>query len=172
MNIVQLDFLMNKHQYANYSLKDFNQFDCLKLSKGIYAILAFVTRGYVVWIMSISNMQNQTGTIEMVFPDPNLFYLSLVSGALGLFVILVITLRRPDTYQWIKVSWTHIRKILLFSLLVDLSVSIVGYFYLSLLPLSWLLLQLFSTVFFIVFLYTSNKIKLNIQEFPEKIADK
>lgn len=162
---------MNKHQYAQYSMKDFNQFDCLKLSKGIYAILVFVTRGYLVWIMSISNMQNQTDTIKMIFPDPNLFYLSLVSGAVGLFVILVISLRRPETYEWVKVSWAHIRKFLLFALLVDFTVSIVGYFYLSLISLSWLLLQLVITVFFIIFLYSSNRIKLSIEEFPEKLID-
>lgn len=162
---------MNKHQYAKYSMNDFNQFDCLKLSKGIYAILVFVTRGYLVWIMSISNMKNQTDTINMIFPDPNLFYLSLVSGAVGLFVILVISLRKPETYEWVKISWVHIRKFLLFTLLVDFTVSIVGYFYLSLISLSWLFLQLVITVFFIIFLYSSNRIKLNIEEFPEKLID-
>ncbi|WP_076418710.1 MULTISPECIES: DUF2919 family protein [Colwelliaceae] len=161
---------MRKHQYAQYSLKDFNQFDCLKLSKSIYAILAFVTRGYIVWILSISNMKNQTDTIKMVFPDPKMFYLSLVSGAVGLFVVLIISLRRPEAYPWVKVCWKHIRKFLLFALLVDLSVSIVGYFYLSLLSLSWLLIQLLVTLLLIVFLYSSHKIKLNIQEFPEKIV--
>jgi len=165
------DFLMNKHQYAKYSLKDFNQFDCLKLSMGIYALLLFVTRGYLVWIMSISNIRDQTGAIEIIFPDPNLFYLSLVSGAVGLFVIVVISLRRPEAYTWVKVSWTHIRKFLLFSLLVDFTVSIVGYFYLSLISLSWLLLQLAITLLFIIVLYSSKRVKLNIKEFPEKLPE-
>lgn len=160
---------MRKHQYAKYSLKDFNQFDCLKLSKSIYAILAFVTRGYIVWILSISNMKNQTSTIEMVFPDPKMFYLSLVSGAVGLFVILVISLRRPDAYPWVKICWQHIRKFLLFALIVDLIVSLIGYFYLSIISLSWLLIQLSITLLLIVFLYTSHKLRLNIQEFPPEL---
>jgi len=162
---------MSKHQYAKYTIKDFNQFDCLKLSKGIYAILAFVLRGYIVWIMSITNMQDQTGTIEIIFPDPKLFYLSLVSGAVGLFVILLINLRKPETYSWVKKSWPHMRTFLLASLVIDMLVSLVGFYYLSLLSLTWLLLQFFITVVFIVFLYTSNKIKLNIQEFPEKLVN-
>jgi len=162
---------MSKHQYAKYTMKDFNQFDCLKLSKGIYAILAFVLRGYIVWIMSITNMQDQTGTIEIIFPDPKLFYLSLVSGAVGLFVILLINLRKPETYSWVKKSWPNMRTFLLASLVIDMLVSLVGFYYLSLLSLTWLLLQFFITVVFIVFLYTSNKIKLNIQEFPEKLVN-
>lgn len=160
---------MNKHLYANYSLKDFNKFDCLKLSFGIYVILAFVTRGYLVWIMSISNMKNQTDTIKMVFPDPKLFYLSLVSGVVGLFVILIISLRRPNAPQWIRFSWQYIRVFLSVALLVDLIVSVVGCVYLSLISSQWLLIQLSITLFFIVYLYTNKKVKLNIQEFPEDI---
>lgn len=161
---------MSKNQYAHYSLKDFNQFDCLKLSKGIYATLAFVLRGYIVWIMSITNMKNQTDTISMVFPDPKMFYLSLASGVIGLFVIVIISLRRPNASSWVKNSWKHIRKFLLFALIVDLAVSCWGYVYLSLLSFSWLLIQLVITLVLMLFLYFSKKITLNIQEFPEEIT--
>jgi hypothetical protein len=160
---------MNKQLYSKYSLKDFNKFDCLKLSIGIYALLAFVTRGYIVWIMSISNMNNQTDTIQMIFPDPKMFYLSLGSGALGLFVFLIITLRRPNAPSWIKYCWQHIRKFLLCALVVDLAISLMGYFYLSLLSFTWLLIQVIITLVLVVFLYTNKKVKLNIQEFPEDI---
>jgi len=160
---------MNKQLYSSFTLKDFNRFDCLKLSLGIYAILVFVTRGYIVWIMSITNMRNQTDTITMIFPDPKMFYLSLVSGLLGLFVILIISLRRPNASAWVKYCWLHIRKFLLFALAVNLTVSILGYAYLSLLSFSWLLSQAFITLILVVFLYTNSKVKLNIQEFPEDI---
>jgi hypothetical protein len=161
---------MNKQLYSGFTFKDFNQFDCLKLSLGIYAILAFVTRGYIVWIMSITNMKNQTDTIAMIFPDPRIFYLSLVSGVLGLFVILVISLRRPSAAAWVKYCWKHIRIFLLFTLAVNLIVSIWGYAYLSLLSFSWLLSQVFISLVFVIFLYTSQRVKLNIQEFPEDIV--
>jgi len=160
---------MCKHRYAKYSLKDFTSFDCLKLSKLIYMMLAFVTRGYLIWIMSISNMNNQTDTIKMAFPDPKMFYLSLLSGALGLFVILIISLRRPQAPLWVRRSWQHIRKFILLALLVDLAVSLVGYFLLSVLSPFWLIVQLLITLLFIILLYTHNKIKLNIKEFPETV---
>ena len=161
---------MNKQLYSGFTLKDFNQFDCLKLSLGIYAILAFVTRGYIVWIMSITNINNQTDTIAMVFPDPRMFYLSLVSGGLGLFVIIIISLRRPNAATWVRYCWKHIRIFLLFTLAVNLTVSIWGYAYLSLLSFSWLLSQVVISLVFVIFLYTNTKVKLNIQEFPEEVA--
>lgn len=163
--------MKHKHEYADVSLKDFNKYDCLKLSKGIYALLAFVCRGYIIWMVSISNMQNRTDTIAFVFPDPKLFYLSLLSGAIGLFVILLISLRKPDTYDWVKASWPHIRKFLLVSLLFDLLVSVVGFLFFSLLSFQWLVMQLTLTLVFSVFLYTRKRVKLNIQEFPEKLIE-
>lgn len=158
---------MNKHQYANYSLKDFNKFDCLKLSIGIYAILTFVTRGYLVWIISISNINNQTDAIEMIFPEPEMFYLSLVSGVVGLFIILIICLRRPNASQWVRFCWQYLRAFLSVALIVDIVVSIIGCYYLSLLSPQWLLIQFIITLLFIVYLYTNNRVKLNIKEFPE-----
>lgn len=162
---------MAKNQYAQYALKDFTRFDCLKLSVGIHAILLFVLRGYIIWIMSISNMKNQTATIQMVFPDPKLFYLSLVSGAVGVFIVLIITLRRPGAAHWIKYCWQHIRGLLLLALTVDVIVSLVGCFYLSVLPFSWLLVQLTLSALFIMMLFCSKKIKLNSLEFPEQLTD-
>jgi hypothetical protein len=164
--------MQRKHEYAHYSLKDFNKYDCLKLSIGIYALLVFVCRGYIIWIMSISNMQNRTDTIALAFPDPKLFYLSLLSGAVGLFVILIISLRRPDTYNWVKFCWKHIRKFLLISLFFDLAVSMSGYFYFKLLSYDWLVIQTALTLLFTVFLYLNNRVRLNIQEFPEVLPEK
>ncbi len=164
--------MTRKHEYASYSLKDFNKYDCLKLSLGIYLLLVFVCRGYLIWIMSVSNMQNRTDTIAFVFPDPKLFYLSLLSGVLGLFVIVIISLRRPETYEWVMCCWKHIRKFLLASLLFDLTVSICGFFYFGLLSYNWLLIQTIITLLLTLFLFTNNRVKLNIQEFPEAFTEK
>jgi len=161
----------DKHEYADYSLKDFSKYDCLKLSKGIYALLAFVCRGYIIWLVSISSMQNRTDTISFVFPDPKLFYLSLISGAIGLFVILLISLRKPDTFAWVKICWQHIRTLLFVSLVFDFSISVIGFLYFNLLSFQWLVMQLTLAVLFSVFLYTNKRVKLNIQEFPEKIIE-
>ena len=164
--------MKRKHEYANYSLKDFNKYDCLKLSLGIYLLLVFVCRGYLIWIMSVTNMKNRTDIITFAFPDPNLFYLSLLSGALGLFIIVVISLRKPSTYQWVRFYWKHIRKLLLASLFFDLAVSICGYFYFGLLSYNWLFIQTILILLLTLFLFTNNRVKLNIKEFPEAVIEK
>ena len=102
-------------KYQEYSLEDFDKFDCLKLSKRFYLVLLFVLRGYLVWLMSVTNMKDRVATMQWIYPETNLFFLSLVSGILGLFVVVIISLRRPNSANWVKVIWPYSRSMLVVS---------------------------------------------------------
>ncbi|NQY65046.1 MAG: DUF2919 domain-containing protein [Alteromonadaceae bacterium] len=158
---------MTRHSYAEYSIEDFDKFDCLKLSKGFYLLLLFVLRGYIVWIMSLTNRKDSTAIMEFFFPDPSLFYLSLSSGVLGLFVVLIMSLRRPDAANWVKVCWRYCRAILMLTL-----VSIVGCFYWDLLSMNWILSQTLIVSLFVIFCYKSHRFNINLKEFPDKLPEK
>jgi DUF2919 family protein len=159
-----------KH-YAKYSVSDFDSFDCLKLSKGIYLSLLFVLRGYIAWIMSVTNMRDKVAIIQWLYPEPELFYLSLASGAIGLYLLLVISLRRPDAANWVKVSWLNYRSIMVAALVVDLVVSLFGLFYWQLSSLSVVASHVFLAVIIAYFTFTSSRIAINVKEFPEKVPD-
>lgn len=160
-----------KHSYSGYSLGDFDKFDCLKLSKIVYLVLIFVLRGYLVWLISITNMKDGTNLITWVFPETSLFYLSLLSGLFGLFVVVLLSLRRPDAPAWIKWSWRHCRSILILALLFDFSISVMGYFNWHLLSLNWLIFQATAVSLLIVLCVKSRHFSLNLQEFPEKLPE-
>ncbi len=161
----------SKNAYAKYSVEDFDNFNCLKLSKGLYFTLIFILRAYIVWIMSISNMRDKVAIIQWFYPEPSLFYLSLLSGILGLYIVLIISLRRPDAAHWVKVSWKNCRLLLISALCVDLLVNWFGYFYWQLSSLSWLTIETAIALYLIYFIVTSKKLTLNIKEFPEKITE-
>lgn len=163
---------MTRHSYAEYSIEDFDKFDCLKLSKGFYLLLIFVLRGYIVWIMSLTNRQDSSSIMGFFFPDPSLFYLSLSSGFLGLFVVLIMSLRRPDAAKWVKFCWRYCRVILIITLVFDLFVSFVGCFYLDLLSQIWLLSQTLIVSLFVLFCYKSHRFNINLKEFPDKLPEK
>ncbi len=165
---------MNKEQvvtknYAHYSVHDFDNFDCLKLSKGIYLSLLFVLRGYIAWIISITNMRDKTAIIQWLYPEPSLFYLSLVSGVIGLYLVLVISLRRPDAANWVKVSWRHYKSIIMVALVVDLMVEIFGYWYWQLFSINALISHVVIAIIIMIFTLRSKRVALNIAEFPEKL---
>lgn len=159
-------------RYQQYSVADFDSYDCLKLSKRFYFVLLFVLRGYLVWLMSITNMRDRVSIITWIYPETSLFYLSLVSGAIGLFVVLIISLRRPEAANWVQVSWQHCRKILITALLFDLLTHAMGYFFWQLLSVQWLIMQTVISIGLIILCYNSERFKINLEEFPQKMPEK
>jgi hypothetical protein len=158
--------------YRHYSVQDFDTYNCLKISKIFYLSLLFVLRGYLVWIMSITNMRDKVAIIQWVYPDTHLFFISLFSGTLGLYVVLILSLRRPNAKSWVINSWRNCRMILIISLFFDLAVSYFGYFYWQLLSESWLISQTLIVLILTFLCLKSKKTALNLNEFPEAFSKK
>ena len=159
-------------KYQEYSIEDFDKFDCLTLSKRFYLVLLFVLRGYFVWLMSVTNMKDRVATMQWVYPETSLFFLSLISGALGLFVVTLISLRRPNAANWIKVLWPYSRLLLIVALVFDFIVNIIGFFYWQLTSVSWLIYQGLIVFVLITLCFTSKRMQINLIEFPQTLPEK
>jgi uncharacterized membrane protein len=163
---------MTAKYYANFLPKHFDNFDCLKLAPGIYLILLFVLRAYIVWIMSVTNMRDHVGIIQWIFPQTSLFYLNLASGALGLFIVLVLSLRRPNAASWVRSSWKKCDVLLIIALIFDLLITLLGYFVWQLQSMSWLLVHGTLVVGAITYILLSKRFAINLAEFPEELPEK
>jgi uncharacterized membrane protein len=161
----------SQNAYQQYSVQDFDSYDCLKLSKRFYLALLFILRGYFVWLMSVTNMRDKVSFIQWIYPETSLFYLSLFSGAVGLFLLLIISLRRPGAYLWVRMSWQYSRVIIVLALLFDLLTHTLGYFYWQLSSIPWIIAQALITVMLIVICYSSERLNLNLNEFPQKLPE-
>jgi len=157
--------------YLHYSVQDFDRYNCLKISNIFYLSLLFVLRGYVIWIMSVTNMRDKVAIIQWIYPDTHLFFISLLSGTLGLYVLLILSLRRPNAESWVVNSWRYCRIILISALFFDLAVSYFGYFYWQLLSESWLISQTLVVVILTFLCFKSKKVSLNLNDFPEDFLE-
>lgn len=158
-------------RYANYSVNDFDRFDCLRLSKIFYLLLTFVLRGYLVWIMSVTNMQDRAAIVQSLYPEPPLFYLSLLSGVFGLFLVLLMSLRKPGAANWVKVCWSYSRTIAVFALVFDLAINAIAYWFWQMQSLHWLFMQFIIVCLLITFCFTNQRYQINLTEFPETLSD-
>ncbi|KGJ87737.1 DUF2919 family protein [Colwellia psychrerythraea] len=158
--------------YQEYSIEDFDKFDCLKLSKRFYIVLLFVLRGYLVWLMSVTNMKDRVGTMQWIYPETNLFFLSLISGVIGLFVVLIISLRRPDAPKWIQQLWPYCRTLLVGALIFDFIINLIGFFYWQLSSIPWLVCQGAIVFALIILCFTSKRLQINLSEFPQTLPEK
>jgi lysylphosphatidylglycerol synthetase-like protein (DUF2156 family) len=163
---------MTAKYYANFLPKHFDNFDCLKLAPGIYLVLLFVLRAYIVWVMSVTNMRDHVGIIQWIFPQTSLFYLNLASGALGLFIVLVLSLRRPNAASWVRSSWKKCDVLLIIALIFDLLITLLGYFIWQLQSMSWLLVHGTLVVAAITYILLSKRFAINLAEFPEELPEK
>lgn len=159
-------------RYANYSVNDFDQFDCVNLSKGLYITLAYLLRGYLIWLFSLTNMQDRTSILQWAYPDPKLFYLSLAAGIPALFVVLLLSLRRPKASAWIKAAWRKVRYFVVLALVFDATINFLGYWHWQLVTVDFLALALLLDVGFIGFTVISKRLAINIEEFPEPMPEK
>lgn len=159
-------------QYQEYSIEDFDKFDCLKLSKRFYLVLLFVLRGYLVWLMSVTNMKDRVATMQWIYPETNLFFLSLASGVIGLFVVVIISLRRPNSANWVKVIWPYCRTMLVMALIFDFSINLIGFFYWQLTSMLWLVCQGLIVFTLITLCFTSKRMQINLIEFPQELPEK
>lgn len=152
--------------YSQYSVNDFDTFDCLKISKSFYLLLIFVLRGYLVWLISVSNLQDKTRFIQWFFPNPQSFYLSLISGTLGVFVALLLILRKPAAPQWVVTLWPYARVMLVTAIVFDLTVSVIAYQLNFLNSLNWLLSHTLIVFIGVFICYKNKRLTINLQEFP------
>jgi len=162
----------NPKKYQQYSVEDFDSYDCLKLPKRFYLVLLFVLRGYLVWLMSVTNMRDRVSIITWIYPEVSLFYVSLISGSIGLFIVLIVSLRRPGAANWVQYSWQHCRSILVVALLFDLLTHALGYFYWQMFSLQWLIMQAVISIVLVTLCYTSDRLSINLTEFPQKTPEK
>lgn len=89
-----------------------------------------------------------------------------------LFVLLVISLRRPNAYLWVERVWPYSRYLLVIALSFDFAVTLVGFFYWQLLSLPWVIGQGIVVLVLIKLCFTSERMKINLAEFPQVLPEK
>ena len=116
-------------------------------------------------------MRDRVAIIQTIYPDTSLFFLSLVSGSLGLIVVVLLSLRRPDAANWVKKLWPYCRHFLVLALIFDLVVSLIAYVYWQLLSINWLVIQTSVVTSLIVLCFKSKSLSINLREFPEALIE-
>jgi len=162
---------VQKHQYADLKPADFDKFDCVKISPIIYIALMYLLKAYLVWIVTVTNMQDRASIIQFFYPDKWVFFVNLASGAIGILAVIVLTLRRPDAANWVKWLWHRYSLLIVFALIFDFTVNVVAVLLWGIGHFQWVLATSIIAVLITICLYKSKRVKINLQEFPEKLPE-
>lgn len=159
------------HPLANYSIKDFDKHNCLKLSFLFYFILAFLLKGYVVGILSLSNLRDKLSLIQWVYSDSSLFYLSLATGIPGILLLLVMFARKPNASIWLQTLWHKFLMLSSIAVCIDLSFYWGQHLLFGQGKLNWLIAQTIVGITLLLLAKKSKRVKINLAEFPQEIDD-
>lgn len=158
------------HPLAQYSINDFDKHNCLKLFWGFYLLLAFLLRGYVIGVLSLSNLRDKLSLIQWFYPESSLFYLSLLSGIPALMLLLLMFSRKPEASDWIKNLWPKFLLLCSFVFIIDLSFYWGLFLFEEQGQLKWLIGQSILGLLIIALCKFSTRATINLSEFPETIT--
>ncbi|MCL1098357.1 DUF2919 domain-containing protein [Shewanella gelidii] len=85
----------------------------------LYLMLAFLARGWCVWIMSLTQFNDRAGLVRLIYPQKEEFLLALASGFGAALLYGVVLAERKRTLTWPRYIFRQLRVILLLLLLVD-----------------------------------------------------
>ena len=159
-------------QYRHLMPNDFDKYDCVKLSKWYFVCLAFMLRGYLIWVFSVSNFRDTASIISIIYPQPQIFYIHLITGIPAIMLLILLTMRRPNATGWVKQIWPHSRMILQLCLVFDLLMSFLGYWFIHRLNFEVMLAHTCLVIMLLVFIQRSKRITINLSEFPEPVPEK
>lgn len=163
---------MSKNLYENLNVNDFDKFDCVRLSWWFYLSVTYILRGYLVWGLSIANIQDSTSFISFIYSDPRLLYINLLSGLIGIFLLIVISLRRPNANSRVKKIWPKMKLMIIVTLLLDYIITLSNFLIWELLTLKSLIFHSVIVIILLSKAFNNKRIAVNLLEFPEVIEVK
>ncbi|QSX35091.1 DUF2919 domain-containing protein [Shewanella avicenniae] len=85
----------------------------------LYLLLLFIARGWVIFILSLTDGSDRAALVRFFFPERSDFLISLAAGAGAVLLFLLVTAERRRKPQWLSHGFQWLRPMLLVLLIVD-----------------------------------------------------
>lgn len=86
--------------------------------------MAYLVKGYVIWIVSLSFRQEPAALLNIFYPDRSEFYQALLIGLPAVFCVVVFSLRRINMPVFVVWLWHRIRWLLIVAAVLQLGFSL------------------------------------------------
>lgn len=154
-----------------YSYKNYDKYLCLKVGFGLWVVMLFLLRPYILLVSSfrIDGVRGAGGLKDLVYPDD----LSLILGILATIPLMVVIYawvkREPDASEFIRKVWRHGKPLLIASAsmnILAIFIPVWAGFVRQVHIISWF--QLGLSLLVVLYLYFSVRVKDTFADFPER----
>lgn len=139
--------------------QDFDLDGKVRVPVGFYLLLAYLCRGYLMWVISLTYSDDRSLLLSLVYADGHTFFLNLVLGLPALFCFALFALKTQRQKPWFKFLWNKQKFILLMAVLADLSAQLLS-IRKNIVSVHWVQITLFLLGFYLIWYWVrSAKIK-------------
>lgn len=155
-----------------YSFSDYDKNVCLKLNFGMWLVIIYFLRPFILAISSVqmgrgNKSASVSGLKDMIYPDDFGFFIGCLAALPVIPVIVAYIKRKPGASDSIKKLWHNGTKFLTAAAILNIIVIFAppraGASY-HITTLGWV--QLAIAVGIVIFLYTSQRVKDTFADFP------
>jgi hypothetical protein len=150
-----------------HSISRYDKNLCLKPNITIWLIFLFLLRAYVVLIISIVNMSDRTGLIDLVYPERLTMSLGALAGIPAALLVYAWIQRKPGAPQYLRNIWGKGRAFLAVSALLNACVMFIplwiGTVH-TIPPRDWA--QFAIALLIVIAIYSSSYIRDFFNDFP------
>ena len=91
----------------------------------LYVVLAFLAKGWCVFLMSLTQAGQRDGLVKLFYPLKSDFISALATGAVAVFIYILIIFERKGTLAWIYPLFNKIKWLLFLSVLTEFALLII-----------------------------------------------
>lgn len=151
-----------------YSYKDYDKYLSLKVGFGLWLVVLFLLRPYVLLASSLRGVDGVGGLKDLVYHDD----LSLILGIIATFPVLIFIYvwvkRMPGASAIVRKAWKHGKLLLIASALLSILGTFLpkftGYSH-KINAIGWA--QIVLSILVIVYLHFSQRVNDTFADFPE-----
>ncbi len=85
----------------------------------LYLMLAFIARGWCVFIASLTQASDRAGLVALIYPQKSDFLMALTAGAGALLLYGLVIAERKRSPGWLRPAFNQLKPLLLLLLFVD-----------------------------------------------------
>lgn len=143
----------------------------IKPPLGLYLLLTFLARGWVVFAASLTQFSDRAGLVKLFYPQKETFMLALATGLGAVLCYLLVILERKKRPNWAKPMFERMMWLLWPLLLLDGAVLLVrlatsGYLF------SWTAaLDALFIFWFAIYLLKSEHLRLYLKDWQRPLID-
>ena len=152
-----------------YPLSAYDKYICLDVSVGLWLVIAFLMRPYVIVVMSVANRRDPMGLIDVFYADRSHLALGALAAIPAVLLFIAWNKRKPGASASVRALWHRGRALLTASAVLNAVIAVLPLVHGRAGGIDYLgVVQLALCGWILVYLYDSERVRDTFADFPEE----